>query len=328
MSTELIRYEDAVVASQRAWRDARATGINSFKRMHQTVEFPLSVSRRFQQMILRGLPIPDHIRDSISADHPPICLGIALGTDDRESKDLFHRPHHINIYADRPVRDHAGYNRGIVWANEIMTGEATRDAFGALADTKRNPSVGSRMLASLLAKQFAITEPLLKAPKKLQPFITLVRNPNVRPQLMAAWFSGDARAADRIIRKNAGMSLNDMTILMGKTKAYGRTKGEYTEGAAYMIGTGIAYAETRIPWILTGFLGMNTLIALKASPDIFGSILNTAGAVFTGYAFGLIGPFIPSALAHETIHYFGEGNGHLGWYQMDLTNKERRRRRT
>lgn len=327
MQTESIRYVDAVLTSQRAWQDARAKGFQSLTRLHQTVEFPLNWTKRFQEMILSGLPVPDHVRSQITNDHPPVRLGIALGTDDREAKGLFTRPHNINIVSHRPIRDPAGFNRGIMWANEIMTGEATHDTFGALADKGRRYPVRTRILASLLEKQFAITDPLRTPPKKLQPFINLLRDPDIRPLLMTAWFSGDEKMADRIIKRHADMSLNDMTSLMGRNQAYRRKKGEKTEGAAYMIGTGVAYADTRIPWVLTGFLGLNAVMAHVASPDIFGSALQTVAAALTGYAFGIIGPFVPSALAHETIHYFGEGEGHLGWYAMELAEKKQRRRK-
>lgn len=323
MSERTLSYADAIIGSQRAWDAVRAQGLHSLLRKHQTVEIPNRWSEAFQEILLNALPIPERGRRTIRAEHPTIRLGIALGLDDREKINLFRRPHHMLISSLSPISNHTAYNRGIVWANELMTGAATHDTIKALHET-RNGMPYFHPLRSLLSTRFAQTDPsLIPDQRHLSLLQNLLKEQHIRTKLIAAWFKGDSDRADALIRKHSNMTLDELTMRLGKTSSYRRREGKQIEAASYQLTSGIAYSDSTIPWVLTRRLALNLVIAAVAPPvNVLHILLNIVGGLYTGLTIGEVGPFIPSALAHEVHHYFGEGEGHFGWYPMELRAKK------
>ncbi|MBP9814399.1 hypothetical protein KBC80_04400 [Candidatus Woesebacteria bacterium] len=313
-----LSYKEAIRTAQTEWRNWRANGADSLRRKHQTIEVPTRLAQQFQETIIDALPVSSDTKSAITAQHPPLIMGWALGPDDRKS-EAYRSNNFMYMQIPRSFskRKIAEYMNGILWVNELITSRASRDTLQALHNKPMHTKKGLLSRAFLNA-DFVQSDMELGTAQQTK-LAQLLQDPNARANIFNAWFSNDHAYMNRYLSKSAGMSLTEMTIKIGKIQNYNSMMSQMTEknanGGGYQMGHGIAHVQGPWPWAYTVMTAAPFVIGKYIHLDSWSGI--TSAALFAslyGKLLMRLNQMAPSALAHETVHYLAEGEKHMGWY--------------
>lgn len=319
MPLDVFSHKQAVELGQTTWQRLRRRGLRSLSVPFQTIDMSPCWSQTLHEMVTMALPVSEQTRAHLRRTHVPLLLGISLGPDHREQQ-LHREIAKYSVTLDTPsTRTHGGdFVEGMYWTDEVITGHATTLAVQAIK--KQHPrTMRERHIRHFATTAFAKTDRTF--PDRVKAFDMLLQDPAIRTPILDAWFRGDYRRAEGLIRKYTGFDLAAFTTRLGRSGSYHEQTPEkpqnfFQSKGGYLGGTGLIDVRVPIAWLLPVSLGVDVSF-IKTEPQ---NILTHAGTFLFSYIFGLMTSnvlsFTTTAFIHESVHAGAEGDTHIGYFPI------------